>query len=114
MLVTDHKKPLNLIEIGTLRVAMLINFGWSTIACVLGVSVCFKKFETHFDNEAAWAISVLAIIFCVFTANSWIYGQLLYGGVFVFASFSLYDKYNRLCKQGSFFENVVLIFRTSS
>lgn len=98
-MVTNPVKPLFIREILALRVAILINFGWVTVASILGVSVCFKKFETPFTNESIWAIAILCVAFLIFTFNSIKYGGFLYGGVFVYVNFTLYDKYTKLYRQ---------------
>ena len=82
-------------EIFTLRVAVLINFGWVTIASILGVAVCFKKFKTHFSNEEVWAIVILCVALVIFTVNSVLYGDFLYGGVFVYTMICLFAMYKK-------------------
>ena len=78
-----------------MQTAIILNFGWVTVACILGVAVCFKKFETNFSHESVWAICVFALALAVFTVNSVLYGQLLYGGVFSYVNFCLYAKYKK-------------------
>ena len=94
-MLTNPLRPLYIREILTLRVAIMINFGWVTIASILGVAVCFKKFRTHFDHESTWAIIILCIALVIFTINSILYGQILYGGVFVYAMFCLNQYYRK-------------------
>ena len=96
MMMDNPSKSLYLREIFTIRVAVMINLGWATIASILGVAVCFKKFGTHFDNESVWAIAMLCVAFCIYAFNSWKYGQFLFGGVYCFTMFTLFDKYNKL------------------
>lgn len=94
-LVSNPEEPLYLWEIITLRTAIYLNFGWVTVASILSIAVCFKKFETEFKEEVIWAIAVLAAAYLIFTINSIIYGGFIVGGVFVFVNFMLFDKYNR-------------------
>lgn len=102
-MVTNPAKPLYLREILVLRVAILINFGWVTVASILGVSVCFKKFEVPFTHESIWAIAILCVAFLIFAFNSYKYGGFLYGGVFVYVNFTLFEKYNRRYRDGKRF-----------
>jgi hypothetical protein len=81
----------------------VINFGWVTVASILGVSVCLKKFEVNFSHESIWAIAILSVALVIFTINSILYGQLLYGGVFVYVNFTLYDKYKKLSESKNIF-----------
>ena len=83
IILTNCTNELYLGEKMTIYVAIMINFAWVTIASIVAVAVTFKKFEVNFNHESTWAIGVLCIAFCIFSYSSWLYGELLYGGVFV-------------------------------
>lgn len=74
----------------------MLNFGWVTLASILGVAVCLRKFQTKFEREDIWAISLLCIAFVITTVNSVLYGQFLYQGVFAYTNFCLFDRFNKL------------------
>lgn len=93
-MLNNQARPLYLREYLIIKPAIVINAGWVTVASFLGVGVCFKKFEVHFNHESIWAIVGVVVLFCVFTANSWRYGGFLLGSVFVFVNFTLFYKYN--------------------
>ena len=98
-MITDKKKPLFLREYFILRPTVVINLAWIILASFLSIGVLFKKFEVVFKNESIWAISGLVLLFCLFGLNSWKYGDLFFGGVYVYFCFALHDKYNKLAEE---------------
>ena len=98
ILVTNPLKPLFWYEYLTLRLGVMINFGWVTTASILSVSICFKKFETPFSHESVWAICILCVAFVIYTVNSVLYGQPFYQAVFAYVNFALFDRFNKSYK----------------
>lgn len=98
-MLSNPAKPLFLREIFTVRVAVLLNFGWVTVASILAFSVCFKKFQTPFANESIWAIAILCVALFIFVLNSVLYGGFIVGGVFVFVNVTLFSKYTELYEE---------------
>lgn len=99
-MLEDKKKPLFLREYLILRPTVVINLAWVILATFLSIGVLFKKFEVTFKNESIWAISGLIVLFFLFALNSWKFGDLFFGGVFVYFGLALHDKYNKLANQG--------------
>lgn len=99
-MLNNPARPLYWREYLVIKPAIVINGGWVTVASFLGLGVCFKKFEVSFSHESIWAIVGLIVLLCVYTANSWVYGGFLFGAVFVFVNFCLFDKYNTPATKG--------------
>lgn len=85
---------LNCFETFTLYPAVMLNFGWVTIASTLSVSVALLKFEMEFPgDDVLWAVASLAIVYSLFFLSALIYNTFLYGMVFVYYSFCLFLRY---------------------
>ena len=75
---------------------IVLNLGWIILASILSIGVALKSFNIKVNNEYIWAISGLGAIYLVYAINSYLYGDFLFGGVYAYFCFALFDKYNNL------------------
>ena len=77
---------------------ILLNLAWVILASFLSIGVVLKRFNVKIENESIWAISGLSILLLLFAFNSWKYGEFLFGAVYVYFCFALFDKYFKLSR----------------
>lgn len=109
MILTNPANPMKPIEHFTITIAVGMNTAWVILATLLGIAVCFKKFNTSISGESIWAIVALALVFCISAFESYRTGYLPFCWVLPFFCFALFDRYNQLIKHESKMTDLLIV-----
>ena len=88
------ENDLNCFETLTLYIAVMLNFGWVTIATILSITTTLIKFEVDLPgDDVIWSVLILMIAYGLFYLSSILYHNFIYEMVFVAFNFTLFLKY---------------------